>query len=104
LPEQYRICISKNAEICIYSTGEYQSNDERHPKPVMNYLIKTALVIFMISWTGFGIWILAKYSVLFGPHRDDPAETAGARSLGVAHIASIWFGFFALAFYFLFFK
>ena len=49
-------------------------------------------------------WLLWKYAVLFGPHRDDPAETAGARSYGVTNVASVWFGTFALAFYFLFFK
>lgn len=70
----------------------------------MTFLIKAALVIFMIAWSWFGLWMLVKYSALFGPHPDDPAETAGARSFGVAHVASVWFGFFALAFYFLFFR
>lgn len=70
----------------------------------MTFLIKAALVIFLITWSGFGLWMLVKYSALFGPHPDDPAETAGARSFGVAHVASVWFGFFALAFYFLFFR
>ena len=70
----------------------------------MVILIKTALSLFLIAWSGFGVWMLFKFAVLFGPHADDPAETAGARSFGVAHIVAVWVGFFALAFYFLFFK
>lgn len=68
----------------------------------MVYLIKISLVVFLIGWSFFGIWMLVKYNVLFGPHRDDPAETPGARSFGVAHVAAVWIGFFALATYFLF--
>ena len=45
-----------------------------------------------------------KYAALFGPHPDDPAESPGARSFGVAHITIVWLGFFVLALYFLFFK
>lgn len=67
----------------------------------MTILIKTALTLFIIAWSFFGIWMLVKYNQLFGPHRDDPSETAGARSFGVAHVASVWFGFFVLALYFL---
>jgi hypothetical protein len=68
----------------------------------MNIIIKSSLALFLIAWTFFGIWMLVKYNVLFGPHRDDPSETPGARSFGVAHVASVWFGFFVLAIYFLF--
>lgn len=68
----------------------------------MTVLIKTALAIFLVFWTIFGVWILVKYNLLFGPHRDDPAETPGARSFGVAHVAAVWIGFFVLALYFLF--
>lgn len=68
----------------------------------MIVFIKISLALFLIAWTIFGVWILLKYNRLFGPHRDDPAETAGARSFGVAHIVSVWFGFFVLALYFLF--
>jgi hypothetical protein len=67
----------------------------------MTIFIKTALTLFIIAWSFFGIWMLVKYSQLFGPHRDDPSETPGARSFGVAHVASVWFGFFVLALYFL---
>lgn len=70
----------------------------------MVFLIKTVLVLFLLSWTAFGGWLLLKYGALFGPHPDDPSETAGARSFGVAHVVSVWVGFFALAFYFLFFR
>ncbi|MCF7667377.1 MAG: hypothetical protein K9M60_01180 [Akkermansiaceae bacterium] len=70
----------------------------------MVYLIKTLLVLFLIAWLGFGAWLIFKYATLFGPHPDDPAESAGARSFGVAHVIAVWTGFFVLAFYFLFFK
>lgn len=70
----------------------------------MAYLIKTILVLFLIAWSGFGLWLVMKYAALFGPHPDDPAESPGARSFGVAHITIVWLGFFVLAFYFLFFK
>lgn len=68
----------------------------------MVYLVKTLLTLFLIGWTFFGLWMLVKFNVLFGPHRDDPAETPGARSFGVAHVAAVWIGFFVLAAYFLF--
>ncbi len=67
----------------------------------MIYLIKTAVALFIVGWSFFGFWLLVRYDILFGPHRDDPSETGGARSFGVTHVASVWFGFFALAVYFL---
>ncbi|MBK1883843.1 hypothetical protein JIN85_15605 [Luteolibacter pohnpeiensis] len=63
--------------------------------------IKLGLVLFLILWSLFGIWGVIRYAVLFGPHPDDPAESPGARSFGVAHVVAVWIGFFALAFYFL---
>ncbi|MEO5915398.1 MAG: hypothetical protein ABIS50_14285 [Luteolibacter sp.] len=68
----------------------------------MIYIVKTALVFFILGWSLFGMWLVAKYAVLFGPHIDDPAESVGARSFGVTHIGLVWFGFFSLATYFLF--
>ena len=68
----------------------------------MIYFVKVGLVLFIIGWSGFGIWMVARYAVLFGPHRDDPAESTGARSFGVTHIILVWFGFFSLATCFLF--
>ncbi len=68
----------------------------------MTFLLKTGLVLFLIAWSGFGLWLLMKYDSLFGPHPDDPAETPGARSFGVTQVAAVWVGAFALAFYFLF--
>ena len=68
----------------------------------MIIVIKSAIVLFLLGWSFFGAWMLLRYAVLFGPHQDDPAETAGARSFGVAHVCAVWFGAFALAFYFLF--
>lgn len=70
----------------------------------MNILIKLLLVLFLIGWSGLGLWLVLRYGRLFGPHPDDPAESPGARSFGVAHIAIVWIGFFALGFYFLFFR
>ena len=68
----------------------------------MAILFKSLLVLFLIAWSFFGLWLLVKFNVLFGPHHDDPAETPGARSFGVAHVVTIWIGFFVLAIYFLF--
>ncbi len=68
----------------------------------MIYIVKTGLVIFILAWSVFGLWMVVKYATLFGPHRDDPAESAGARSFGVTHIGLVWLGFFSLAVYFLF--
>ena len=53
----------------------------------MTYLLKTALALFLIGWTGFGGWMIWKFAVLFGPHPDDPAESPGARYYGVTHVA-----------------
>jgi flagellar basal body-associated protein FliL len=64
-------------------------------------LIKIALVLFLIGWSGLGLWMLVKYDQLFGYHPDDPAESSGARALNVTQVSSVWFGFFAVAFYFL---
>ncbi len=68
----------------------------------MHYLIKTGLVLFILGWSLFGIWLVAKYAVLFGPHHDNPSETVGARSFGVTHIGVVWIGLFVLALHFLF--
>jgi hypothetical protein len=67
----------------------------------MIFLIKFALALFLIAWSGLGLWMLVKYDRLFGRHRDDPAESSGARALNFTQVASVWFGFFAVAFYFL---
>jgi flagellar basal body-associated protein FliL len=67
----------------------------------MIILIKLALALFLIAWSGVGLWMLVKYDGVFGFHKDDPAESSGARALNVTQVASVWFGFFAVAFYFL---
>jgi hypothetical protein len=67
----------------------------------MIIFIKIILAFFLISWTGLGLWMLVKYDHLFGFHPDDPAESSGARALNVTQVGSVWFGFFAVAFYFL---
>ena len=68
---------------------------------VTGMLLKIFIVLFLIAWTGLGVWLVARYGALFGPHPDDPAETPGARSFGVAHIGAVWIGGFCLAVYFL---
>jgi hypothetical protein len=67
----------------------------------MIILIKIALALFLIGWSGLGLWMLVKYDSLFGYHPDDPAESSGARALNVTQVSSVWFGFFAVAFYLL---
>jgi hypothetical protein len=67
----------------------------------MVILIKISLALFLIGWSGLGLWMLVKYDQLFGYHPDDPAESSGARALNVTQVSSVWFGFFAVAFYFL---
>jgi hypothetical protein len=67
----------------------------------MIILTKLALALFLIVWSGVGLWMLVKYDALFGFHKDDPAESSGARALNVTQVVSVWFGFFAVAFYFL---
>ena len=67
----------------------------------MIILVKIALALFLIAWSGLGLWMMLKYDSLFGLHRDDPSESSGARALNVTQVGSVWFGFFAVAFYFL---
>lgn len=64
-------------------------------------LLNIFLILFLIFWFMLGAWLVACYNVLFGPHKDDPAESPGARSFGVAHVVAVWIGGTALAFYFL---
>jgi len=45
--------------------------------------------------------MLVKYEAIFGQHQDDPSESSGGRALNVTQVVSVWFGFFAIAFYFL---
>lgn len=64
-------------------------------------LLKLLIAAFLVVWTLIGGYLVVKYGVLFGPHSDHRAETPGARSFGIAHIAAVWVGAFALAVYFL---
>lgn len=68
----------------------------------MGSVIKIALGAFLVFWVIVGFKLIVNYERLFGPHPDDPAESSGARSFGVAHIVAVWVGAFALALYFLF--
>ena len=72
------------------------------PHQTMTIIVKLLIVAFLIGWTALGGYLVVKYGALFGPNIDHRAETPGARSLGIAHIAAVWVGAFALAVYFLF--
>ena len=67
----------------------------------MILIVKLLIVAFLVAWTLLGGYLVVKYGVLFGPHHDHRAETPGARSFGIAHIAAVWVGAFVLAIYFL---
>ena len=67
----------------------------------MIILIKIALALFLTGWSGLGLWMPLKYDRLFGRHPNDPAASSDARALNVTQVSSVWFGFFAVAFYFL---
>lgn len=67
----------------------------------MILIVKLLIVAFLVAWTFLGGYLVVKYGVLFGPHHDHRAETPGARSFGIAHIAAVWVGAFVLAIYFL---
>jgi hypothetical protein len=67
----------------------------------MILFIKLTLAVFLIFWSGVGLWMLVRYEALFGYHKDDPAESSGGRALNVTQVASVWFGVFAVAVYFL---
>jgi len=67
----------------------------------MQTVIQVGIILFLIVWTILGAALVIKYQVLFGPHADDPAESPGARSFGVAHIIAVWIGGQTLALYFL---
>lgn len=64
-------------------------------------LIKSFLAISLVGWIYLGFYLITRFKKLFGAHPDDPSETPGARSFGLAHIVSIWIGVFALLIYFL---
>ncbi len=65
------------------------------------FTIKVLLVIGLIVWCWLGYFLISRFQKLFGPHPDDPAESAGARSFGIAHIVAIWIGTFCIFIYFL---
>ncbi|WP_018969372.1 hypothetical protein [Rubritalea marina] len=65
-------------------------------------ILKAIILVLLVTWTLIGVWMAIRYTTLFGPHRDDPAESAGARSFGVAHMIAVWVFGEALGIYFLF--
>jgi hypothetical protein len=67
----------------------------------MIIIVKIFLSLFLLIWSGLGLWMVVKYDSLFGLNSDDPAESSGARALNVTQVTSVWFGCFAVAFYFL---
>ena len=73
-----------------------------HPHLTMPIIIKLLILAFLVGWTWLGGYLVIKYGALFGPNADHRAESPGARSFGIAHIAAVWVGAFALAVWFLF--
>ena len=67
----------------------------------MNPIVKAGMAVFLIAWAIVGFRILRQSRSLFGPHPDDPSESAGARSFGVSQVVAVWVGGFVLAVYFL---
>jgi hypothetical protein len=67
----------------------------------MIILLNIALVLFLLGWLVVAGWLLVKYEKIFGLHPDDLSETPGARTLNMTQVWSVWFGFFAIALYFL---
>jgi hypothetical protein len=67
----------------------------------MIVVIKVTICLFLLAWIALGVFLLWRYNAIFGPHPDDPSETPGARSLGLANVGSIWVGTLALGVYFL---
>ena len=63
--------------------------------------ITILLCIFLLAWIYVGYYLVTRFGKLFGPHPDDPAETPGARSFGLAHIFAIYIGTFSLLIYFI---
>ncbi len=57
--------------------------------------MKIVAAIAALIWLCLGVWGLKQGRRLFGPDADNPSETGGARSFGVAHIIAVWFGIFA---------
>ena len=64
--------------------------------------VKIFLVICILAWIWVAYFLITRYKKLFGAHPDDPSETPGARSFGLAHIVTIWIGMMGLFIFFLF--
>ena len=47
-------------------------------------------VICLLLWLWLGVFLVTRWGTLFGADKDNPSETAGARSLGITHIVVIW--------------
>jgi len=62
-------------------------------------ILKILASLFLVAWLALGGYLVFKFGALFGPSEDDPSETPGSRSFGVAHIVAVWVGGFALAVY-----
>ncbi len=71
----------------------------------LGYGLRESMLALAVLAAGkwlFTLGLVVKYGALFGPNPDHRDETPGARSFGIAHIAAVWVGAFALAVYFLF--
>jgi len=65
------------------------------------WAIKIVLGILLILWVYVAYYLISRFKKLFGAHPDDPSETPGARSFGLAHIVTIWIGIFGVLIWFL---
>jgi len=62
---------------------------------------KSILFILLLFWIFGGFYLIKNFNKIFGPHRDDPSESPGARSLGQTQIWSVWLGMIIAAIIFL---
>ena len=63
--------------------------------------ITILLSVGLLFWCWVGYFLVSRFHKLFGPHPDDPAETPGSRSFGLAHIGAIYISTFAMLIYFI---
>lgn len=71
------------------------------PQASLMLFFKILIALCLIPWTALGVYLVVKYRVLFGPNPEHLSETPGARTFGIAQIASVWVGGLALGIYFL---
>lgn len=61
---------------------------------------KILIALGLVLWTAAGFYLIARFQSFFGPDRQQPSETPGARSFGITHVFAVWLGGMALGIYF----